>query len=94
MTPWNSPGQNSGVGSLFLLQGIFPTQGSIRGLPALQADSLPAEPQGKPCKVDNTPKMPHIKTVAEHPLFYFLNSNDSLCPDAWLNLIPPFMEKL
>ena len=27
-TPWDSPGQNTGVGSLFLLQGIFPTQGS------------------------------------------------------------------
>ena len=26
--PWNSPGQNTGVGSLSLLQGIFPTQGS------------------------------------------------------------------
>ena len=25
--PWNSPGQNTGVGSLFLLQAIFPTQG-------------------------------------------------------------------
>ena len=24
--PWNSPGQNTGVGSLFLLQGICPTQ--------------------------------------------------------------------
>ena len=24
---WNSPGKNTGVGSLFLLQGIFPTQG-------------------------------------------------------------------
>ena len=30
---WNSPGQNSGVGSCFLLQGIFPTQGSNPGLP-------------------------------------------------------------
>ena len=28
--PWNSPGQNTGVGSLSLLQGIFPTQGSQR----------------------------------------------------------------
>ena len=27
-SPWNSPGQNTGVGSHFLLQGIFPTQGS------------------------------------------------------------------
>ena len=24
-SPWNSPGQNTGVGSLSLLQGIFPT---------------------------------------------------------------------
>ena len=27
-SPWNSPGQNTGVGSLSLLQGIFPTQES------------------------------------------------------------------
>ena len=27
-SPWNSPGQNTGVGSLSLLQGIFPTLGS------------------------------------------------------------------
>ena len=27
-SPWNSPGQNTGVGRLSLLQGIFPTQGS------------------------------------------------------------------
>ena len=30
--PWNSPDQNTGVGSLSLLQGIFPTQGSNPGL--------------------------------------------------------------
>ena len=32
-TVWNSPGQNIGVGSLSLLQGIFPIQGSNPGLP-------------------------------------------------------------
>ena len=37
MTPWtiqsmDSPGQNTGVGNLSLLQGIFPTQGSNPGL--------------------------------------------------------------
>ena len=32
-SPWNSPGRNTGVGSLSLLQGIFPTQGSKPGLP-------------------------------------------------------------
>ena len=31
-SPWNSPGQNTGVGSVSLLQGIFPTQGSNPGL--------------------------------------------------------------
>ena len=31
-SPWNSPGQNTGVGSRSLLQGIFPTQGSNSGL--------------------------------------------------------------
>ena len=30
---WDSPDQNTGVGSLSLLQGIFPTQGSNSGLP-------------------------------------------------------------
>ena len=44
LSPGNSPGQNAGVGSRSLLQGIFPTPRP----PTLQADSLPAEPQGKP----------------------------------------------
>ena len=30
---WNSPGQNTGVGSCSLFQGKFPTQGSNQGLP-------------------------------------------------------------
>ena len=45
--PWNSPGQKTGVGSLSLLQGIFPTQ-VLNPAPTLWADSLPAESQGKP----------------------------------------------
>ena len=32
-SPWNSPGQNAGVPSLPLLQGVFPSQGSNPGLP-------------------------------------------------------------
>ena len=32
-SPWNSPGQNIGVGSHSLLQGILPTQRSKPGLP-------------------------------------------------------------
>ena len=41
-SPWNSPGQNTGVGNLSLLQGIFLTQVSYTA-----GDSLPAEPWGK-----------------------------------------------
>ena len=44
--PWSSPGQNTGVGSLSLLQGIFPIQGSNLGLPHCRW--IPAEPQRKP----------------------------------------------
>ena len=41
--------KNTGVGSPSLLQGILdPNPGTEPGSPALQADSLPAEPPGKP----------------------------------------------
>ena len=33
LCPWDSPGKNTGVDCHFLLQGIFPTQGSKPGLP-------------------------------------------------------------
>ena len=32
-SPWNCPGQKTGVGSLSLLQGVFPTQRSNPGFP-------------------------------------------------------------
>ena len=45
----DSPGQNTGVGSLFLHQGIFLTQGQNPGLlHCRQSNAEPAEPQGKP----------------------------------------------
>ena len=47
-SPWNSPGQNTGVGSLSLPQGNLPNPGIEPRFPALQADSLPAELPGKP----------------------------------------------
>ena len=46
--PRNSPGQNTGVGSLSLFQGNLPNPGIKPRSPTLQADSLPAEPQGNP----------------------------------------------
>ena len=40
--------KNTGVGSLSLIQGIFPTRELNQGSPVLQADSLPTELSGKP----------------------------------------------
>ena len=54
-SPWNSPGQNTGVGSLSLPSpGDLPNPGIEHRSPALQADSLPAEPQGKPTYNDES----------------------------------------
>ena len=42
------PGQNTGVGSLSLLQGIFPTQGLNPGLPHCRQILYPLSHQGSP----------------------------------------------
>ena len=44
---FTSPDQNTGVGSLSLHQGNLPNSGIEPGSPALQRETLPAEPQGK-----------------------------------------------
>ena len=59
VTPWTAacpaplsmgilPGRNTGVGGLALLQGNLPNPGVRLRSPALQVDSLPSEPPGKP----------------------------------------------
>ena len=47
-SPWDSPGQNTRVGSLSLLQGIFPTQGSNPGLPHYRRILYQLSHQGSP----------------------------------------------
>ena len=44
---WDSPGKDTGVGSLSLLQGIFSTQGLNPGLLHYRRILLPSEPPGK-----------------------------------------------
>ena len=44
----DSPGKNTGVGCHALLQGDLPNSGTKPRFPALQVDSLPSEPPGKP----------------------------------------------
>ena len=47
-SPWNSPGQNTGVGSLSPLQGVFPTQGLNPGLPHCRQILYQLSHQGSP----------------------------------------------
>ena len=47
-SPWNSSGQNTGVGSLSVLQGIFPTQGSKPVLPYCRQILYHLSHQGSP----------------------------------------------
>ena len=53
--PWNSPGQDAEVP--FPSPGDLPNPGIEPRSPTLQADSLPAEPQGKPSKPETRAKM-------------------------------------
>ena len=47
-SPWNSPGQNTGVGRLYLLQGIYPAQGLNPGLPHCRRILYQLSHQGSP----------------------------------------------
>ena len=49
-SPWDSPGQNPGVGSLSLLQGLFPTQGSNPGLLHCRRILYQLSHRRSPCK--------------------------------------------
>ena len=70
-SPWDSPGQNTRVGSRSLLQGIFPTQGSNA---ALKVDSLPTEPPGKPKSFSGATKcsrQPHMSGLLTSAFQFF-----------------------
>ena len=47
-SPWHPPGQNTGVGSRSILQGVFPTHGSNPGLPHGKQILYPLNHQGSP----------------------------------------------
>ena len=51
-SPWNSPGQNTRGGSYSLLQGVFPTQGSNRGLLHCRQILYQLNHQGSPRKLE------------------------------------------
>ena len=54
-SPWNSPGQNTGVGNLSLLQGICPIQGLNPSLPYCKRILYQLSHQGSPRILDGQP---------------------------------------
>ena len=66
-SPWNSPGHNTGVGSLSLLQGIFPTQGSNPGLLHCRQILHQLSHQGSP-KIYIKPFKPFLSGIKYIPI--------------------------
>ena len=67
-SPWDSPGQNTGVGSLSLLQGIFPTQGLNPGLPHCRWILYQLSHQGSPEETSEEPKFRDTLQSAHLPV--------------------------
>ena len=61
-SPWNSPGQNTRVGSCSLLQGMFPTQESNPGLPYCKWILYQLSHLGSPKKQEKS----HINNLTLH----------------------------
>ena len=88
-SPWNSLGQNIGVGSLSLLQGIFPTQGSNPGFPFCRRFLYQLSYRGSP----------RILKWVDYP-FYSRSSRPGIKPGSPVDSLPtelsgnPFVTEL
>ena len=82
-SPWNSLDQNTGVGSLCLLQGILPTQGSNPDLLHHRQTLYQLNSQGSPLSalVPNR----HIPTVGS--IFFSQKDTTPTYPD-WILVLP------
>ena len=66
-SPWNSPGQNPGVGSLSFLHGIFPTQGSNPGLPHCRQILYQLSHKGSPSVIEGFQNFEMIQRMLPPP---------------------------
>ena len=85
-SPWNSPGQNTGVGSLPLLQRIVPIQGSNPGLPHCRQILNQLSHKGSP--LSQNCERQHLGTYHSHmdhwkieftSYSYAVSQKESLC---------------
>ena len=67
---WNSPGQNTGVGSLSLLQGVLPSQGLTPGLPHCRWILYQLSHQGSPNSIQHLLYADTIYDIYVHVYVY------------------------
>ena len=70
--PWDFSGQNTGMGCHFLLQRVFPNQGS----PALAGGLFTTEPSGKPLYLLDSNKMLKNEDVNKSVTSYLQNIHE------------------
>ena len=68
-SPWNSPGQNTRVGSLSILRGIFPTQGSNPGLQHCRRIISQLSHRGRPSEL-------RILIISIFDIWYFITNKN------------------
>ena len=90
LCPWDFPGNNTGVGCHFLLQGVFPTQGSNPGLTHCRKMLLPSEPPGKSLmfSYQNIISNKLIKIILSCLHFLPFCNRPFNLHQFWLNLMP------
>ena len=74
LSPWNSPGKNTRVGTHSLLQGNLPHPEIKSRFPALKMDSLQSELPGKPIETYRTDNC--VSWVPRLTLLDFMNKLD------------------
>ena len=88
-SPWNSPGQNTGVGSFFPSPADIPYPGIEPGSPALHADSLQTDQPRQHIKKQRhyfTNKVPSSESYgfsSSHVWVWDLHSKESWVPKNW-----------
>ena len=88
--PWDFPGKNTGTGCHFLLQRIFPTQGSDPHFLYWQVGSLALSHQGSLKTYSATNQMPNEAVIRNNRFFCHI----SCMPFPWQLLKEIFMEYL
>ena len=89
-SPWNSPGQNTGVGILSLLQGIFPSQGSNPGFLHCKLILYQLSHKGSPTNTQSLQIHVHHVGDAIQPFHPLLSPSPLLLPPSIFTRIRGF----